>query len=262
MKERIKIPSGRAKLARVVRNAGDVVRIKDAVDTLELNRPDASKLLSRWVNQGWLRRIGPGLYLPVSIDSLGSEHVLEDPWILVPALFEPAYVSGWSAAEYWDLTEQIFRKIVVMTAGPLREREKSVHGVPFILRRISPKHIFGTRSVWRGKSKVAVADIHRVIIDMLQEPGLGGGIQHVEDCFIRYLGRKDSDLAILIDYAIKLGNGAVFKRLGFFAERQKLNLLVQHCQGKMSKGNAKLDTKLKCPRLITRWRLFVPESWA
>ena len=250
-------------MARVIRAAGDVVCIDDAVATLGLSRPEASKLISRWATQGWLKRIGPGLYLPVSIDALESHLVLEDPWILVPALFESAYISGWSAAEYWDLTEQIFRDIVVMAVGPLRERKKSVHGVSFILRRVPARHLrFGTRTVWRGRSKVAVADPHRTIVDMLQEPTIGGGIQHVEDCFVEYLRRDDRDIALLIEYAEKLVNGAIFKRLGFLAERQGLEQLVQLCRKGLTAGNAKLDPKLKCPRLITRWKLFVPESWA
>ena len=250
-------------MARVIRAAGDVVRIDDAVATLGLSRPEASKLISRWATQGWLKRIGPGLYLPVSIDALESHRVLEDPWILVPALFESAYISGWSAAEYWDLTEQIFRDIVVMAVGPLRARKKSVHGVSFILRRVPARHLrFGTHTVWRGQSKVAVADLHRTIVDMLQEPTIGGGIQHVEDCFVEYLRRDDRDFALLIDYAEKLVNGAIFKRLGFFAERQGLERLMQLCRERLTAGNAKLDPKLKCSRLITRWKLFVPESWA
>jgi len=53
---------------------------------------------------------------------------------------------------------------------------------------------------------------------MLDDPALGGGIQHVSDCLAAYLKRADRDDARLIGYADRLGNGAVFKRLGFLAE--------------------------------------------
>ena len=46
-----------------------------------------------------------------SSEFLDSEQVVQDPWILVPALFAPAYIGGRTAAEHWDLTEQIFRDI-------------------------------------------------------------------------------------------------------------------------------------------------------
>ena len=110
------IPEGRRRLSAVIRAAGDIIHIADAEHALCVSRSDATKLLSRWRGQGWLRRVGPGAYAPVGLDSLDSEHVLDDPWVLVPALFKPAYIGGRTAAEHWDLTEQIFRDIVVMTA--------------------------------------------------------------------------------------------------------------------------------------------------
>ena len=262
MSDLIKIPAGRAMLARLVRKAGDVLRIDDAVELLELDRIEASKLMARWAKQGWLKRIAAGVYLPVPIDALESEHVLDDPWILVPALFSPAYISGFSAAEYWDLTEQIFRDVVVMTASPLRSRKRTIHGVSFLLRGMDEENFFGTRNIWRGQNKVLIANLHRTIIDMLAEPKLGGGIQHVSDCFAQYLEREDRDDELLVDYARKLNNGAIIKRLGFLAERSEAAQLVNLCNAGLSAGNVKLDPGLKCPRLVTRWKLFVPETWA
>ena len=90
---------------------------------------------------------------PVSIDMLASPHVLDDPWILVPALFDPAYIGGRSAAEHWDLTEQIFSDIVVLTGQPVREKFQQRHGTLFSLKHISEDKIFGTKTVWCGKSK-------------------------------------------------------------------------------------------------------------
>ena len=95
---RNQLPSGRRKLVAVVRAAGDVIRIDDVVTTLSVGRSEAAKLLARWTSQGWLRRVGRGAYVAAPLDSLDSEHVLEDPWILIPALFAPAYIGGRTAA--------------------------------------------------------------------------------------------------------------------------------------------------------------------
>jgi hypothetical protein len=55
----------------------------------------------------------------------------------------------------------------------------------------------------------------------------------------------------------------VFKRLGFLAERESGNdILVEAAKLRLTKGYAKLDPALDCPRLVTRWRLRVPEIWA
>ncbi len=134
------IPEGCRRLAAVVREAGDIVRIADAERALDVSRASAAKLLSRWRGQGWLRRVGPGAYAPVSLESLASEQVLEDPWVLVPALYDPAYIGGRTAAEHWDLTEQIFNNIVVMTARPVRAGSQQHHGARFTLRRVRAGH--------------------------------------------------------------------------------------------------------------------------
>ena len=257
-----KLPIGKRKLVSVIREAGDIIKIDDVVATLSIGRSEAAKLLSRWTNQGWLRRVGNGAYVSAPLDSLESEHVLEDPWILVPALYMPAYIGGRTAAEHWDLTEQMFRDIVVMTAQPVRKNQQEHHGARFTLRHIQEKNIFGTKPVWRGTSKIPVSNVHRTIIDMLDYPALGGGIQHVADCLTIYLKCSDRNEDLLIAYAERLGNGAVFKRLGFLAEQNLATSgLIQQCRTSLTKGTAKLDPTLKCTRLITKWRLWVPPSW-
>jgi len=257
------LPEGRLRLARLVRAAGDVISVEAAAKVLDLDRTRAAKTLARWTNQGWLRRVGRGNYVPVTLDALENELVLDDPWVLVPALFAPAYVGGRTAAQYWDLTEQLFNDIVVMTSRPVREKSLQRHGVTFTLQHIARNRLFGTKPVWRGKSKTLVSDVHRTIVDMMDHPAIGGGIQHVSDCFSAYLKRADRDDAQLLDYADRLANGAVFKRLGFLAESDPNGIaLAAPCMQRLTKGNAKLDPALACPRLATRWHLWVPSLWA
>ncbi|MEQ8246665.1 MAG: hypothetical protein RID42_03205 [Alphaproteobacteria bacterium] len=246
----------------MIKAAGDVVRIADAAQVLDISRKQAAKLLSRWTEQGWLRRVGTGAYVPVQLEMLDAAQVVEDPWILVPTLFAPAYIAGRTAAEHWDLTEQIFRDIVVFTARPVRVKTLECQNAIFTLKHIREELIFGTKSVWRGQTKIAISDVHRTIVDMLDDPAVGGGIQHVADCFHEYLRREDIDPAKLMAYADKRGNGAIFKRLGFLAERHpRGKLLAEESKNRLTKGHAKLDPALDCRRLITRWRLRVPKSW-
>jgi predicted transcriptional regulator of viral defense system len=182
--------------------------------------------------------------------------------VLVPALFHPAYIGGRTAAEHWDLTEQIFRDIFVYTARPVRQKTVESQGALFSLKHVKHEHIFGTKTVWRGQTRVQVSDVHRTIIDMLDDPAAGGVIQHVADCFDQYMQRKDSEPRVLIEYADRLGNGAVFKRLGFLAERHpQAEAIIDAAKLRLSKGYAKLDPALDCARLITRWRVRVPETW-
>jgi predicted transcriptional regulator of viral defense system len=256
------LPQGRAQLVRVLSAAGDVIHVDDVVTALQLDRTAAAQRLSRWAEQGWLRRVGRGAYVAASIDTMGSDRVLDDAWVLVPALFAPAYIGGRTAAEHWDLTEQIFKDILVMTAQAVRQKRQERHGALFSLKHIDQQKLFGTKTVWRHQTRVPVSDVHRTIIDMLDDPSVGGGIQHVADCLAAYLRRGDRDDEKLIEYGVRLANGAVFKRLGFLAERLPEGAeLARDCEHHLSGGHAKLDPAQEGPRVVTKWRLLVPQRW-
>ena len=156
----------------------------------------------------------------------------------------------------------MFRTVFVCTARPVRQRAQTIHDVPFSVRHIPKEQMFGTRPLWRGRIKIQVSDLHRTIADMLGDPGIGGGVRHVSDCVAAYFRRDDAAPERLIAYADRLGNGAVFKRLGFLAERVDAPPTVaEACLTRLTQGNAKLDPAQPSPRLIRRWRLWVPASW-
>ena len=68
--------------------------------------------------------------------------------------------------------------------------------------------------------------------------------------------------AVLLDYAGRIGNGSIYKRLGFLLEREgKAAATVTACRERLTEGAVKLDPGVPSPRLITRWRLWVPEAW-
>jgi predicted transcriptional regulator of viral defense system len=259
---RRRLPEGRAQLVQALAASGDVIRISDVARTLDVSRVVAAKRLARWVEQGWLARVGTGAYVAASLDTLGAERVLDDPWILVPSLFAPAYVGGRTAMEHWDLTEQIFKDVVVITGRAIRRKRETRQGFQFTLKHIKEDKIFGTVPVWRRQTKVLVSDVHRTIVDVLDDPAMGGGIQHVSDTLDAYLRRADRSDQKLIAYAERLGNGAVFKRLGFLAElRPNAAQLPDACRARLTAGNARLDPALDSTRLVSRWRLFVPPTW-
>lgn len=256
------IAGNRARLSAVLQKAGSLVSIDDTVDALDIKRPDAAKMLARWTHQGWLVRVGPGLYAPVPLDSLTREQVLTDPWVLLPPLFDPCYVGGWTAAGHWDFTEQIFRSIYVFTARRVRRKRQIHHGTEFVLKHTGKENFFSLKALWRGDTKVMISDKHRTILDMMDTPASGGGMVHIAECFKAYLQDQESDMNLLIAYADRLGNGAVFKRLGFLAEQMGIDALIQPCRDRITAGNARLDPSIADSHLVKRWNLWVPEGWS
>lgn len=256
------LPSSRARLATVLRAATEVVSVNLAAKTLGVERGPAAKLLSRWRAQGWLRRVGPGLYVPVPLDLAGTEQVIADPWVLVPTLFGQSYIGGWTAAHHWELTEQLFNETLVFTTRRVVERRVTAQGAIFELHHTHADRLFGLKTLWRGSAKVAISDPARTLIDMISGPETGGGIDHVVECLHAYLSGKSAERDLLIRYAEHLGNGAVFKRLGFLAERSMHDKkLADACRSRLTQGYAKLDPAQPASALVTTWRLWVPARW-
>lgn len=254
----------RERLSAVLRGTKGTISVAEAAAILQMPGTNTAKLLSRWAQKGWLSRVRRGLYISVPLESRTADIPLEDAWIIADKLYEPCYIGGWSAAEYWDLTEQIFRTIIVLTTQRPRERKPTIKGTEFLLRTVSDKAMFGFKLVWRGQVKVKVSDPTRTVLDMINDPQLGGGLRSTSDIFRNYLGSDKKNLELLIEYADQLGNGAVFKRLGFLLEKYAENeqAIIELCRENLTTGNAKLDPALKADRLVTRWRLWVPERWA
>ena len=253
----------RERLSAVLRGSKGSVTVEQAAQALNATRTDTAKMLSRWCKKGWLARVKRGLYVPVPLESRSADVSLEDPWAIAEKLYSPCYIGGWSAAEYWDLTEQIFRTTIVITEQKPRNRNPTLMGSQYKLKTIGKEKVFGLKTVWRGQVKVQVSDPTRTILDMLSDPKLGGGIRSVEDMLKNYLRSEMSNLNLLVEYARRLGNGAVLKRLGFLLERNDVSekTIIDKCLSGLTKGKVKLDTSLKSNRLITRWKLWVPGSW-
>jgi len=253
----------RARLSAVLRGTKGTISVAEATDILQLSASSTAKLLARWAKKGWLSRLRRGFYIPVPLESPTADIPLEDAWIIADKLFRPCYIGGWSAAEYWGLTEQLFRTVIVLTEQRPRQRKPVINGTEFLLKTVPNKAMFGLKVIWRGQVKVKVSDPSRTILDMLSDPLLAGGLRSTVDMFKNYLSSDQKDLSLLFEYASKLGNGAVFKRLGFLLEKYAVNetAFIEQCKESLTTGNAKLDPSLQAERLITRWRLWVPERW-
>jgi predicted transcriptional regulator of viral defense system len=254
----------RSRLAAVVRATKGPVSVLDVATTLGINAQAAALQLSRWAAAGWMGRLRRGLYQPMAIEADSALPAPDDPWVVADRLYRPCYIGGWSASNYWDLTEQIFRTTIVISTKRPRKVRQSFAGMDFLVRVIKPEQVFGLRPVWRGSARVQVSDPARTIIDMIALPALAGGLQTLSEMFQAYLKRKDVNIDQLVNYATRIGNGAILKRLGYFIERYSPESrdAAAACLKLLTSGNAKLDPDQVCPRLMTRWRLWVPERWA
>jgi len=222
-------------------------------------RGTANQILSRLSRKGWLQRLKRGVYSIVPLSSSISKPVIEDAWSLAMNIFRPAFISGWSAAEHWDLTEQIFNTVSVVTKVNQRKAVQIIGNIRFRTRTLTGERFFGTKTVWFGSNAVEIADPSRTVIDILDSPRFGGGGRHTIDIISQYWHSETRDPDLLLKYAMRYKRGSVFKRLGFLAEEAHAPVSkewIQSCLKNLSKGISSLDPNGPAAgKIVSKWNL-------
>lgn len=238
-----------------------VFTVEEAAQVLSLSNEKASMILSRYARQGSVKRIKPGIYIPVRERFLSPEESFSNPWLIVPSVFPNSYNGGWSAASHWGLTDQLFETTCVLTPQNVRHSHQKFGRFVYRLFKIKDYQNFGTETVWQDQTQVLISDLHKTIIDMIINPKCGGGIQHTIDCFKTYIAEFKKETTFLA-YAKKIHNGAFFKRLGFLSEKllSPAHSLCSLSQDKLSKGYIPIDSDISCTRPVAKWNLYIPED--
>ncbi|MFA5855128.1 MAG: hypothetical protein WC846_02475 [Candidatus Gracilibacteria bacterium] len=235
------------------------VKVKDMILIHPCKRETANQILRRLNEKGWLQRLKRGIYATIPLSSSTSTPVVENGLVLAMDLFKPAFISGWSAAEHWGLTEQIFNSISVVTSSPQRKIDQTLGNCTFRIRTLSKNRFFGTQAVWFGSKSAEIADPSRTLIDILDLPGFGGGMRHTIDIVKKYWTSNFCNPDLLLQYAIRYNKGTVFKRLGFLAEKLNVEVpqeWIEKCQKNITKGVSTLDPSgSKKGEIISKWNL-------
>ena len=248
----------RRRLTRLLRSTTGPFTVRDAAAALNMSASRTGRFLAYLTSRGWLARVRRGLYTAVPLEAADPAAWTADPWVVAAEVFAPCYVGGWSACEHWGLTDQLFRDVVVISTRWLRDRTPSIQSTTYRVKVIKPERMFGTRGVWRGGVRVDVSDPARTVLDVLDDPGLGGGIRHVGDVAREWFEGELRDDGRLLEYAARLGNRSVYKRLGFLIERLELPAgdILEEAERRMSRGVIRLDPSgPKGGRRVPRWNL-------
>jgi predicted transcriptional regulator of viral defense system len=248
-----------ADLARAA--SGGLLTVARAAEALGVSTHDAAVRLGRLARGGWLARARRGLYLVLPIEATpGNAAIAEDAWILAAALFAPCFIGGWTAAEHWGLTEQIFRSTFVVSAAPRRRRSENRLSTNFHVVRVPRDRVRGAISVWRGGERVAVSDRERTIVDALVHPSWVGGVRHLAEIFATYRESTEFDAKKLISRAEERAAGSAFKRLGYLAERlwPQEKAIIDLAYHHRTAGIIRLDPAVTGRgKMSSRWGLWV-----
>lgn len=249
-------------LALLARAAvGGLITLERAATALGSTRAQAATRLRRLVEQGWLARAQRGVYFVRPLEALeASGSATDDPWVIASQLFAPCYVGGWSAAEHWQLTEQLFRSTFVVSGAPRRRREEVVLSAEFRVARVPPSRIESVAETWRGPVRVRVSDRERTLADGLMHPPWLGGVRHIAEMLVTYRESKSFRPLDVLRHLELLEAGAGIKRLGFLAEQlwPDEHELIARAHEKISKGVVRLDPAVaERGPIHSRWGLSV-----
>lgn len=233
--------SGRAELAAVA-GRRRFISPEDAATELGVDGRVAARKLAHWAEKGWMRRVRRGLYIAVPVEAEHPEGWTQDPMVLAAAVWSPCYFTGWTAAGRWNLTEQVFRTTVLKTTRRVRASQARLLDADYRLTHVAEDLMtWGIESVWHEEVRLSIADPARTVIDILDSPILGGGIRHAAEILGAYLDAHDANR--LVSYGDRLGNHAVFKRMGYLVEALERDEpeLIAECRTRLSAGLAVLD---------------------
>jgi predicted transcriptional regulator of viral defense system len=262
------LSSQETRLLNALSAAGkSVFTVEDAETVVNGQVGNLPRLLSRLVRKRWLLRLERGKYLilPLSAGMAGEYTVHE--FVLASRLVEPYAIAYWSALHHHGFTEQVPQTVTIMS--PVRRRNVVVDDLGFRCHFIAmaPECFFGFDTELLDDQPVVITDPARTVLDCLDRPDLCGGIVEAAKGVLGYAQQPGARAAKLTEYAKRLTNQAIVKRLGYLAELFDLparfpdaewSLAMTEWHSNLSAGFVRLDPRLSPDGPYDRrWRLRV-----
>jgi predicted transcriptional regulator of viral defense system len=195
--------------------------LADVQTITALSHASARSLVRNAVARGLVTRLKPGLFVLVPPELGSVSEFAGNPYIIARELVADAryYISHASAMELHGMLTQ--PKFVVFASAAKRLRGGTIHGTEFRFVFVRPEQLFGVTNHWVTKQEsVRVSDLERTVIDGLRRPEYCGGVTEVAKGM--WIRRSDLNPNRLIDYALRLGVGAVIRRLGYLLDLYQL----------------------------------------
>jgi predicted transcriptional regulator of viral defense system len=113
------------------------------------------------------------------------------------------------------LTEQFPNTVFLQTTSRKKKQATEIFGVRYRIVRVKEEKFFGIRNEWIENTQVHITDKEKTILDCLDKPQYCGGVVEVAKA-LKY--GSELDKKKLVDYAQKLNNSGVIRRLGYLCD--------------------------------------------
>jgi len=130
-------------LATILASGKKVITTDATVNLLGWDRKKARELLFSLNHAGWIKSIKRGIYIPVPLESDDPSLADEHSFVLATYLYKDCYIGGWSAASFWNLTDQLFLKTWLITKSPVRKKEEIRGSHIYSLKHVPSSYFYG-----------------------------------------------------------------------------------------------------------------------
>ena len=192
---------------------GNTFTFEEARKILGTSRSITKVLLYRLEKKGWIERIEKGKYMIIPLGAEKGKYTLNE-FVIGSMLVRPYAIAYWSALHHYGLTEQIPNTVFIQTTAKKKKQEIEIFGVTYKIVRIKESKFFGIRKEWIEENKIDITDKEKTIVDCLDKPQHCGGIIEVAKA-LRNGKFNENKLG---DYAEKMENSAIVRRLGFLCD--------------------------------------------
>lgn len=232
-------------------------RLKEVQKILRVDNGSARNFVRNLVNRGVVTRLKPGLFILVPFELGKESEYAGNPFLVAREIAngDDYYLSHATAMEIHGMVTQ--PQLIVYITTLKSRRPVNSSGVVFRFIHTQKKHFFGFINHWVTKQeKVSVSDLERTIIDGLKQSEYCGGLTEVAKGL--WMRCQDLDIKRLIKYAVKIGTGAVIRRLGFLLELYKIGTPedweLLHLY--LTESYVQLDSLLPSEgKFLRKWRL-------
>ncbi|MHA1363130.1 MAG: type IV toxin-antitoxin system AbiEi family antitoxin domain-containing protein [Candidatus Freyarchaeota archaeon] len=227
-----------------------VFTVKEAAKVSGVDKNVLKVLLSRLEKKGWIERIEKGKYMVIPLGARKGKYTLNE-FVIGSLLVNPSAISYWSALNHHGLTEQIPTTVFVQTTSRKKRQKLEIFGVRYKIIKIKERKFFGIENTWIDEFQVNVTDREKTIIDCLDKPEHCGGVIEVA----KALKHGEFDFKKLSEYAVKIGNSGVIRRLGYLCDVLDLKIRLQKTK---ARNYLLLDpTMPEKGKTSSKWKLII-----
>jgi predicted transcriptional regulator of viral defense system len=188
------------------------------------------QLISQMKRKGLISEVESGKYV-VTVPSR------PDLLVIASHIVSPSYISFWTALSFHGFTEQLPNTLFVVTVK--RKRAIMYEGARIKFVTLSPSRLFG---YIRTEGGAVIADKEKSVVDSLLLPRYAGGMLEFAKCLSN--AWREVDQKKLIDYALRMSNGSLIRRLGYTLQELGLPVkkeLMDSLRDKIGSGYSLFD---------------------